>query len=175
MPKRSDAKPFTAIYHNSFLHDRSEEETFKILIDVIRMHQEDVYNLEGETMVGTIYNSEPTSEKAFGDFLRRAKRISGFLPPWFNDEKAEECVRYGLRSDHGFTLDCAREKSDIQEVWGDDRMPMKLRMLGEKVYGNTPGGSKGDAMLGMMMQMEGGSFTGVTSMIGLDSRRPRPM
>ncbi|KAK5173320.1 uncharacterized protein LTR77_002001 [Saxophila tyrrhenica] len=45
-PARSDAKPFTAIYHNNFLHDRQEEETFKILIDVIRMRQEDHYNLE---------------------------------------------------------------------------------------------------------------------------------
>lgn len=46
-PKRSDAKPFTAIYHGNFLHDRSEEETFKILIDMLRMRQEDTYALEG--------------------------------------------------------------------------------------------------------------------------------
>lgn len=47
VPKRSDAKPFTAIYHNNFLHHGTEKETFKILIDVIRMRQEDVYSLEG--------------------------------------------------------------------------------------------------------------------------------
>ena len=46
-PRRSDAKPFTAIYHGNFLHDRSEEETFKILIDMLRMRQEDTYALEG--------------------------------------------------------------------------------------------------------------------------------
>ncbi|KAK4889777.1 hypothetical protein LTR27_011489 [Elasticomyces elasticus] len=82
VPKRLDAKPFTSLYHNNSLHDRSEEKTFRILINVIRMRQEDVYNLEGDTMTGTIYNQEPTSEPAFRDFLRKAKTTPCFLPPW---------------------------------------------------------------------------------------------
>ncbi|KAK3650491.1 Ankyrin repeat and MYND domain-containing protein 2 [Elasticomyces elasticus] len=131
------------------------------------MRQEDVYNLEGDTMRGTIYNQEPTSEPAFRSFLRKAKTIPSFLPPWWTDEKTEECVRFGLR-DHSFSLAAAQEKSDIQEKWADNQMPMKLRMLGEKVYGNTPGGTKSGAMLGMMMGMEGG--TGPAHTTNLDMR-----
>ena len=44
----------------------------------------------------------------------------------------------------------------MQKEWKDDRMPMKLRMVAERVYGNTPGGHRSDAMLGMMVSMEGG-------------------
>jgi hypothetical protein len=36
-------------------------------------------------------------------------------------------------------------------------MPMKLRMVAERVYGYTPGGSKGHAMLAYMVGAEGGS------------------
>lgn len=113
----------------------------------------------GEIMTGTIYDQEPTSEEAFRELLTKAKLVNGLLPPWWNDDKAEECVQYGLQS-RPFSLAAAQEKSDIQETWGDNRMPMKLRMLGEKVYGNTPGpGGQGggSSMLAMMMAMEGGS------------------
>lgn len=77
----------------------------------------------------------------------------------------EECVRFGLRSDHDFSLEYAQEKSDIQKSWNDDRMPMKLRMLGEKVYGYAPGVAPGgrDSMLQAMMGMEDGSQPGVMS------------
>jgi len=63
-------------------------------------------------------------------------------------------VRFGLR-DADFNLANAREKSDIQEEWKDERMPKKVRMLGEKVYGNTPGGTRSDGIMGMMLMMEG--------------------
>ncbi|KAK5676787.1 hypothetical protein LTS10_010551 [Elasticomyces elasticus] len=156
-PKRTDDKPFAAIYHNNFPHDRSEKETFKILIDLIRMRQEDVYNLDGDTMEGTIYDQEPTSEPAFRKFLDKAKATAGFLPPWWTDKKTEECVAFGLRSS-SFSLECAQEKSDIQKEWGDHHMPMKLRMLGEKVYGNTPGGSRSEGMLARQMSLESGTL-----------------
>jgi len=35
-------------------------------------------------------------------------------------------------------------------------MPMKLRMVAERVYGYTPGGFKSDAMLAQMMGVENG-------------------
>jgi splicing suppressor protein 51 len=152
---RDDRKPFTAISQKRFLHDRTEEETFKVLIDLLRLRQEDEYNLDGELMTGTIYNQEPSSEKAFRSFIGKAKKVSGFLPPWWDDNSLKRCLGYS-RNSADFSLRHAQEKHDIQETWSDNQMPMKLRMVAERVYGNTPGGSRGDAMLGMMMGMEGG-------------------
>lgn len=150
---REDAKPFTAISNNKFLHNRPEEETFRLLIDALRMRQEDEYSLDGETMSGTIYNQEPNSEKAFRTFTRKAKAISGLLPTWWNDESLKKCLSYSRNSEQ-FSLSYAQEKHDIQETWGDKMMPMKLRMVAEKVYGSAPGGSKGDTMLAHMMGAE---------------------
>lgn len=52
-----DLKPFTAISNNTFLHDRNEEKTFQILIDIIRVRQDDVYVFEGGYM--PVANVEP--------------------------------------------------------------------------------------------------------------------
>lgn len=64
-----DKKPFTAIANNVFLHNRSKEKTFQLLINALRMRQEDMYALDGETMGGTIYNMERSSEKAWPSSL----------------------------------------------------------------------------------------------------------
>lgn len=115
-------------------------------------------------MTGTIYNRERTSEPAFRSFIRLARTKPGFLPPWWDDARTEECIRFS-RGSHDFSLEHAVEKHDVQEQWRDDRMPMKLRMLGEKVYGTAPGGAEGASMLGMMMAMEGGSTGGMLNSI----------
>jgi splicing suppressor protein 51 len=48
----------------------------------------------------------------------------------------------------------AVEKSDVIEHYGDQRMPMQLRMLGEAVYQRGPGGQSGKGMRQMLMMME---------------------
>jgi len=68
-----DKYPFHAIFQTEFRHNRDETKTYQLLIDCLRMHQEDVYALEGDLMFGTIYNQEASSIKAFKQFLRKAK------------------------------------------------------------------------------------------------------
>jgi splicing suppressor protein 51 len=125
---------------------------------MLRMRQEDEYNLDGDTMIGTIYNMEPNSEKAFREFIRKAKAVSGLLPPWWDDKSLKECISYSRKSTD-FSLRSAQEKHDIQETWGDRNMPMKLRMVAERVYGYTPGGFESDAMLASMMGAESSNAT----------------
>lgn len=84
--------------------------------------------------------------------VRRAKRIPGLLPPWWNEQKEEECIRKNREA-----LQCAQEKSDIQASWKDNMMPMKLRMFGEKIYGSTPGAmGNSENMLQMQQMLEAG-------------------
>lgn len=86
-----DKKPFTAIDRNVFLHDRTEEKTYQLLIDTLRMRQEDEYVLEGSIMRGTIYDQEPSSEKAFRTLIRKTKAVPGILPPWWDWQMFELC------------------------------------------------------------------------------------
>lgn len=149
-------KPFTSISNNTFLHNRPEKETFRMLVDLVRLRQEDTYNLEGDTMTGTIYDGFSSSEPALRDMLQRAKRVQGLLPPWWSDLKEEECIRENRQN-----LKRAQEKSDIQDHWKDPTMPMKLRLTGENIYGSQPGSigtNSGQTMLQLQMKMEAGGF-----------------
>jgi len=164
-----DKKPFTAISKNVFFHDRPEEKTFQLLIDCLRMRQEDEYALEGNLMEGSMYGcdeGDASSEPAFREFIRKAQAVPGLLPPWWKETSTDDCIEYA-RNSPGFSLQSAQEKSDIQKKWGDDRMPMKLRMVAERVYGNTPGGSRSDAMLAMMVSQEGGTGSAFSSHIDI--------
>lgn len=149
----SAANPFARLSKNTFLHDRPEEETFRILVDVLRMRQEDTNTFEGEAMPGTIYNGESSSELAFRNMLWRAKQVQGLLPLWWSCGKEEECIRKNREA-----LQSAQKKSDIQEFWGDSLKPMKLRMVGATIYGNTPGcpDDGGQAMREMQQFMQFG-------------------
>ena len=121
------------------------------------MRQEDEYLFEANHLPGSIYDlpANNGSVPAFRTFIRKAARKNPtILPPWWTEEKTEACVAYGLRTDHDHSLKHAVEKSDVQRIWADDKMPMKLRMLGERVWGNTPGGTRSDGMLALMMAME---------------------
>jgi len=90
--------PFTAIDRNVLLHDRTEEKTYQLLIDTLRMRQEDEYALNGELMSGTMYNQEPSSEKAFQALIRKAKAVPGLLPPWWDERSTEKCLSYARDS-----------------------------------------------------------------------------
>ena len=150
-----DKKPYTAIANNVWLHDRTRTMTFKLLIDSQRIRQRDMLVLDGELMAGTIYNGEPSSEPAFRTFIRKAQAVKGLLPPWWTESSVDDCLKYS-RSSARFSLADAQQKYDIQEAWDDLRMPMKLRMMAEEVYGYTPGGIKRDGMLADMLAVERG-------------------
>jgi splicing suppressor protein 51 len=107
-----DKKPFTAIANNVWLHNRSTDQTFQLLIDALRMRQEDTYVLGGDTMCGTIYNMERSSEIAFRVFIRKALAVGGLLPPWWNKSTVNDCIAYSC-SNSDFSLACAQEKHDI--------------------------------------------------------------
>ncbi|KAF2166485.1 hypothetical protein M409DRAFT_54827 [Zasmidium cellare ATCC 36951] len=146
---RADDKPFTAISKGTFLQERSEEQTFRILIDALRLREEDVYNVEQVAVAGTIYEGEGSSEGALRGFWGRRRGWRGSC------RRVDACIQFGLQ-DEDFSPYDAQKKSDIVETWKDDRMPMKLRMLAEKVYGSAPDGVKGDHMLPMMVSSEAG-------------------
>lgn len=152
-------KPFTRLDKGTWLHDRSEKDVYRLLIDSFRMRIEDNYSLDADNTQGTVYAGEPHSLPGFRRYLNKVASRPGLLPPWWTAEKRAECERLGM--DHGqhnwCDLGCAIEKHDVIEHYGDSKFPMQLRMFAEAAYGNGPGGSDGSAMRRMMMAMESGS------------------
>lgn len=160
------SNPFTRLDNGTWLHDRPEKDVFRLLIDVYRMRTEDDYKFDGNADVDSIYGgASDGGVNGFRRFLAEVEKKPSLLPAWWNVEKKEECVRFGQGGDSWARLDCAIEKLDVQEHYGEDRFPMQLRMFGETVYGRGPGGSDGTSMRKMMASMEGG---GVESPFGSD-------
>jgi splicing suppressor protein 51 len=147
-------KPFTRLEHDTFLHDLPEKDVYVLLIDAFRMRQEDEYQ-HGEPDEDSIYGGEPTSIIPFRRFLDNAEKKPGVLPAWWNKTKRDECIEFGKGSHEWVDLGCCVEKADIMKHYGDDMMPMKLRMLAESFCGVGPWGTPATSMRRMMMSTEG--------------------
>jgi splicing suppressor protein 51 len=92
---------------------------------------EDEYTFKGDNY--GIYGGE-SPVPPFKKFMGLAEKREKLLPSWWNKKKRQECER--LAENHEWAnIHSAVEKSDIIEHYGDGMMPMKLRVLGEKIYG----------------------------------------
>ena len=123
---------FKGLVTDDFLHHLSEKDTFIWLIDCYRMRVEDDYKFAGD-LRGLYNNDDPLED--FQEFLDLAQKRNGLLPKWWSDEKRRTCERLAVDTTQWSDLNCAVEKADVIEHYGDNLMPMKLRLLAEKVYG----------------------------------------
>ncbi|ROT35420.1 hypothetical protein SODALDRAFT_346357 [Sodiomyces alkalinus F11] len=141
-------KPFTCLENGTWLHDRSEMDVYRLLIDVFRIRIEDNYT-HGTHTEGTIMAGEPHSLQGFRDFIP----LTGKL-------------HHSTSSDDNWhNLYCYIEKSDVVEHYGDPQFPMQLRQFAEALYGNSPGGIDGTAVRTLMVQVESGLKQGHISLL----------
>jgi len=159
-------KPFTRLDSGTWLHDRPENDVYRLLIDTYRMRMEDNYVFDQENTPGSVYTGAPDGLVGFQRFLQLAAAQSGLLPVWWNSEKQAACEQLGMDSDEWCSLRCCVEKQDVVKHYGDPLFPMQLRMFGEKVYQRGPGGQDGAAMLRTMVRQEaeGGGYVSLFSL-----------
>ncbi|KAK3305123.1 uncharacterized protein B0T15DRAFT_567174 [Chaetomium strumarium] len=165
------AIPFTRLNEGTWLHDRPEEDVYRLLIDAYRLRVEDDYTFDGDVDDDSLYGGASSGLAGFRRFLHLARQREDLLPPWWSDEKRRECEAFGMASSGHFQdLRCAVEKGDIIEHYGDPRFPMQLRMFAEAVYGRGPGGQDGTLMRQMMVAMEQGTAGPFASFATMDMR-----
>ncbi|RCI15868.1 hypothetical protein L249_1939 [Ophiocordyceps polyrhachis-furcata BCC 54312] len=153
------ALPFTRLDNHTWLHDRSERDVYRLLVDVYRLRVEDMYRIEGQVVEDSLYEDEGADLLlGFRRFLGMVQGCSRhkLLPSWWTGEKKKECEALGMSRSQWHSLNSALPKSDVVEHYGDPQFPMQLRMFGEAVYGSAPGGTDGTAMRRMMAAMEKG-------------------
>ena len=118
------------------------------------MRQEDNYIQEGNIDTNSVYSGAASSIEGFRKFLHLASSRTKVLPPWWNADKQKECEDLGQSETDWSTLKRKVNKHAIIDHYGDERMPMQIRMLAEAVYGRGPGGHDGTGMRRTMMSME---------------------
>ncbi|KAH7117899.1 hypothetical protein B0J11DRAFT_441922 [Dendryphion nanum] len=154
----SIAKPFTALENNTYLHNRSDRDVFKLLVDSFRMRQADDFKFEQKKDPRSVYSGAASSIDGFRRFITLASSRRGLLPTGWDAEKQKACENFGLESGDFSSLKKKTSKEEIQGHYGNEKMPMQLRMLGEAVYGIGPMGQDGTQMRGMMAKMENGGL-----------------
>ena len=122
---------FKNICQDNYLHQFSEKDTFRQLIDCYRMRVEDDYKFSGDTR-GLYNGDDPLPD--FQEFLNLAEARNGILPSWWSDAKRKACEKRAVGTAEWSDLNAAVEKQDVIEHYGDPTMPMKLRLLAEKIY-----------------------------------------
>ncbi|KAL3709989.1 hypothetical protein TMatcc_003781 [Talaromyces marneffei ATCC 18224] len=84
--------------------------------------------------------SSPTPSSSSSSSSTAIKNKQSILPRWWNAEKRAYCERRALNqtADQSLWSNLLRPagKDDILEHYQDQSMPMKLRMLAERVYGS---------------------------------------
>jgi hypothetical protein len=101
-----------------------------LITDTHRLRIEDEYTLSGNTL--SICNQDPALPD-FRRFLNKAEMRREPLPSWWPKAKRRECEKLAKGPDVWTEIDCAVEKDDIVEHYGDASMPMFLRLFAEKV------------------------------------------
>lgn len=150
------SKPYTHLHEHKWLHNRPEEDVYRLLIDCYRMRMEDKLKFEGQAEAGSVQAGTADPEPSFRSFLLAAEAKPDLLPPWWDEAKKEACVQLG-KSDGGWSrLSRVVTKAEVIEHYGDPRFPMQLRLLGEQIFGYTPGTqcNNGAQIIEQMMLME---------------------
>lgn len=133
--------PFTRLENGTFLHDRSEKDVYKILIDSYRFRTDEYCGDGVKAPEGTIYDKRPDSLPDFKRYLELAATRKGLLPPWWTPEKQKKCEDLGMSKDEFQDLHLALEQFGVTYHYADSRFPQQLRMLAEAVYGTGVDGS----------------------------------
>lgn len=122
------------LFGGSNLDCLTKKDCYIQLIDSYRMRVEDDY-VFAHNNHGLYANEDPLPE--FTRFLDLAEKRKSLLPTWWNKETRTACEAMGADNTKANWADlhCAIEKSDVIDHYKDPTMPMKLRLLAEKVYG----------------------------------------
>lgn len=158
--KKHIDKPYHHLNSKTWLHDRPEEDVYKLLIDCFRMRQHDDFTTEGLKDKDGLYGGASHSQAGFKRFLVKAEARQDLLPQWwFMGKAAANCLRMGgglgAAGTEWSSLTRKVDKAAIIDHYANPEMPMQLRMLGEQIYLRGPAGQSGVPMIKRKLESEG--------------------
>lgn len=123
------------------------------------MRQADIYKFYSRRDPSSVYTGASSSIVPFREYLRLAAQIPGYLPDWWNAEKQKECEDFGESNENWSSLKRKASKEEIIKHYGDEEMPMQMRMFAEKIYGTPPApGANSSSMIRMLSMREEGEL-----------------
>lgn len=152
-------KPFHKLDARTWLHDRPEKDVYKLLIDSYRLSLEDDFKFEGVRDSNTLYGGAADSLKGFHSFLNLAQMQQTILPSWWSEDKAKVCEAFGMEQNNWHSLRKKATKADLVKRYGDQLIPMQMRMFREHVTGRSPMGHDSTMVRKFHMLRESGDLS----------------
>lgn len=152
---RQEPNAFKSIQNKTYLLNRTDVDLYDILVACFSLRANDSYTISKLALDGSIYQSGFTSSAfAFKDFLVKAYE-KDILPPGFDREEMDRCVESARP-----ILRRKISPGVIAKTYAtrDEKVVVKLRCLGEVIYGTAVGGENNN-MLDRMVAIENGVLT----------------
>ncbi|KAF9338486.1 hypothetical protein BGZ91_008706 [Linnemannia elongata] len=150
-------KPFHRLNDKTWLHNRSDMDLQKILIDVYRLRMDDTFKFDHMVENDSLYSGAHDGTNGFKNFLGLVESKAGLLPADWSAEKKEAVIAFGQAEPERLLFHKA-DKETIINRYGNAHMPMQMRLFGEQVYGRGVGGQAGAPII----QLQSGSLHGST-------------
>ena len=130
----TSSNPSAGSQGSEYLSGLSEHDAFAAIIDAYRLRVEDKYVFR-QNSSGLYAGEDPMPE--FKRFLNLAEKGKNVLPVRWDKKKRRACERQANDKKEWSCVYFAAEERDIIEHYKNDSMPVKLRMLAERVYGSN--------------------------------------
>lgn len=113
----------------TWLHDRPEDEVYKLLIDCFSLHRT-------QQLSKTVSGVDFVTRKTLIDFLQKAEEKK-IMPGWWERSKRSACVMLAMKrgSANWSSLERLKDEEDIVGHYSCGAMPMRLVELAEKIHG----------------------------------------
>ena len=101
-----------------------------------RLRVEDTYFITGERIGYYADPEAPPPLLEFQQYLDKAEKAK-VLPSWWNKGAKNECMTIAMKQAGVSYISAAVEKGAIRDEYGDNMMPMKMRMTAEAIFGKS--------------------------------------
>ena len=155
-PTASNDNPFRALSEGKYLHNMSEKDVYRALIDSYRLRVEDEYMFSGVKKEFSLLVNNPQPLRGFQQYLDRVKAKARLLPSWWSADKRRACESLAQDRNQWSCIFVSAAKSDIIDHYGNSMKPMQLRMFAEEVEGwnvSEQGDRSGANIAAMLGQM----------------------
>ncbi|KAH8601931.1 hypothetical protein B0O99DRAFT_203296 [Bisporella sp. PMI_857] len=144
-PKLSiTAASFKSSTGEDALHHRTASDVKCLLVDTFRLRVEDEMKFKGKLL--GINNNRSQCLSDFKTLLNLAESRKGLLPKWWNSSIRRDCEQFAVQEMQGQykynghpegNIYSSTTEGRIQEHYADKNMAVKLRILGQRIYGTS--------------------------------------
>jgi mitochondrial splicing suppressor protein 51 len=146
------SKPFTRLFEKKWLHDRPEDDVYRVLIDAYRLSVHDELVLHSKTASSNIDVS--LSDMGLRRLLDHVESREGMMPAWWTVEKRQACLALASEDSQWYSLKKAVDRTEIAQQYGSEAFLMELRIFIESATGRGPGGFEGAPFLEALVEGE---------------------